>query len=63
MDTPRHSPGQPYNANSIPSHAANVARMNTSKSQAAAILGSSTSAKKTEAAQANGEKGGRPKGS
>ena len=49
-----------FNYNSV-SHAAN--RANTSKAQAAAILGSSTSAKKTEAAQENGAKGGRPKGS
>lgn len=59
----RHQPTQPYNLNCIPSHASNTRRDNTSKSQAAAILGSSTSAKKAKAAQENGEKGGRPKGS
>lgn len=47
----------------IPRHADNVTRMNMSKSQAGAVLGSSTSEKKAHAAQKNGEKGGRPKGS
>jgi len=35
----------------------------TGKSEAARILGSSTSAKKTHASQVNGAQGGRPKGS
>lgn len=44
-------------------HAANIARMNTTRKEAASIMGSARSAKKTEAAQANGKKGGRPVGS
>jgi len=49
-------------------HAQNVARMASSgeitgKSEAARILGSSTSAKKAQASHANGALGGRPKGS
>jgi hypothetical protein len=52
-----------FNASQLPRHADNVARMNTGKSEAAAILGSSKSAAKTKAAQKNGAKGGRPEGS
>lgn len=44
-------------------HADNAARMNTTKHQAAVVLGSSKSAAKTAAAQANGKQGGRPAGS
>lgn len=44
-------------------HNDNVARMNTSKSEAGAVLGSSKSQAKTKAAQNNGAKGGRPEGS
>ena len=49
-------------------HATNVSRMASSgevtgKSEAARILGSSTSAKKAHASQENGQLGGRPKGS
>lgn len=40
-----------------------IVRHNTSKSQAGAVLGSSRSAAKKEAAQENGKAGGRPKGS
>ena len=55
----------PINSTSpVGMHAANVARANeTSKSKAAAILGSSRSPAKTAAAQVNGKKGGRPVGS
>ncbi len=44
-------------------HADNVQRMNTSKHEAAVVLGSSTSPAKAKAAQSNGKKGGRPEGS
>ncbi len=44
-------------------HADNAQRMNTSKSEAGAVLGSSKSAAKTKAAQSNGKEGGRPEGS
>lgn len=44
-------------------HADNAQRMNTSKSEAGAVLGSSKSAAKGKAAAANGAKGGRPQGS
>lgn len=40
-----------------------VIRHNTGKSEAAAILGSSTGGAKAKAAQENGKKGGRPAGS
>ena len=64
MNTPRHSPGQPYNANCIPSHGANVARMNEEKKNPHAVaLGSMSSPEKAKAAQQNGKEGGRPTGS
>lgn len=44
-------------------HADNAQRMNTSKSEAGAVLGSSTSAAKAKTSAANGAKGGRPTGS
>lgn len=47
----------------IPRHADNVARMNTTKSQAAAILGSVKTEKKAASSAANGKLGGRPVGS
>ena len=59
-----------FDRNSLPRHNANVGAVrpeirhnSTSKSQAAAILGSSTGGDKAQAAQKNGEKGGRPVGS
>lgn len=46
-------------------HSANVERMrvNTSRSEAAAIMGSATGGAKAKAAKKNGAKGGRPEGS
>lgn len=64
-----HSTYPTFDRNSLPRHENNVGaqrpmiRHNTSKSQAAAILGSSTSEAKASAAQKNGQKGGRPVGS
>jgi hypothetical protein len=57
-----------YVPSSMPRHNAMPAarptiRHNTSKSEAGAVLGSSTSPAKAKAAQANGAKGGRPSGS
>ncbi len=62
MNQPTNPLRTSFDRNALPRHADNV-RANVSKHEAAVALGSSTSAKKTSAAQANGEKGGRPKGS
>ena len=51
------------NLNALPRHADNVARMNVSRSEAAAVLGSASGGDKAKAAQKNGAKGGRPVGS
>jgi len=51
------------NLNALPRHAENVARMNVSRSEAAAVLGRATGGDKAKAAQKNGQKGGRPVGS
>lgn len=52
-----------FDKSTLPRHAENVLRMNTSKSEAGAVLGSSKSPAKAAAAQENGKKGGRPSGS
>lgn len=58
----RQTPQPPILCNGY-RHADNVARMNTSKHEAAVVLGSSKSPAKAAAAQKNGKEGGRPEGS
>jgi hypothetical protein len=58
----RQTPQPPILCNGY-RHADNVQRMNTSRHEAAVVLGSATSAKKAAAAKANGKEGGRPEGS